>query len=101
MPGAKARDQSRTFPGALKRSFHQEVYSKGLHSVVPQPVKPVSRAMARCIAEAGLFICFGSFEGARLQPCRYERRELGFSPGGKSPAAAGLNTEVPQWLKPP
>jgi hypothetical protein len=30
VPGAKARDQSRTIPGALKRSFHQKVRPTGL-----------------------------------------------------------------------
>ena len=67
--GAKARHQSRTFPGALKRSFPRinagaftkKYTPKGLHSVVPQPVKPVSRAMARCIAEPGLFMNARSF----------------------------------------
>jgi hypothetical protein len=29
IPGAKARDQNRTLPGALKRSSHQEVHSMG------------------------------------------------------------------------
>jgi hypothetical protein len=38
------------------------------------------------------------FEGARLEPCRNESGELGFSPWGNSLVV--VKSEVPQWLKP-
>jgi hypothetical protein len=65
-----------------------------VRATITSAAKAEFRGTLNCTAEAGLFICFpqlkaASFEGARLQPLR----ELA--------AAAGLNTEVPQWLKPP
>jgi hypothetical protein len=63
-----------------------------VRATITSAAKAEFRGTLNCTAEAGLFICFpqlkaASFEGARLQPLR----EL----------ALRLNTEVPQWLKPP